>query len=105
MKWLCIRIIRFYRRVLSPLKKQPTCRFYPTCSGYALEAFEKRGFFAGLILTVGRIARCQPFGRAGYDPVPEKGLRAYVNTTRRMTKYYYPEEYGIEHDGKEDVTQ
>lgn len=72
MKHLCILLIRFYQRVLSPLKRTPTCRFTPTCSQYAIEAFEKRGFFVGFGLTVWRILRCNPFCRGGYDPVPEK---------------------------------
>lgn len=75
MKYLCIALIRFYRRFLSPLKRNPTCRFTPTCSAYALEAFQKRGFFAGLILTVWRVLRCNPFCAGGYDPVPEHGFR------------------------------
>lgn len=95
MKYLCIWLIRFYRKVLSPLKRQPTCRFSPTCSSYALEAFRKRGFFVGMILTVSRIARCNPFCPGGYDPVPEKGLRRKYQPAP-MTKYYYPQEYGLE---------
>ncbi|MBE6555109.1 MAG: membrane protein insertion efficiency factor YidD [Ruminococcaceae bacterium] len=75
MKHLCILLIRFYRRYLSPLKRNPCCRFTPTCSAYAIEAFEKRGFFVGLILTVWRVLRCNPYCVGGYDPVPEKGLR------------------------------
>ncbi|MBQ3063345.1 MAG: membrane protein insertion efficiency factor YidD [Clostridia bacterium] len=75
MKYLCIWLIRFYRKVLSPLKRSPCCRFTPSCSAYALEAFQKRGFFVGLILTVWRILRCNPYCAGGYDPVPEKGLR------------------------------
>ena len=71
MKRLAMLLIKFYRRFISPLKP-PCCRFYPTCSEYALEAFEKRGFFVGLILTVWRILRYNPFGKGGYDPVPEK---------------------------------
>ena len=70
MKYIMIGIIRFYRRFISPMKPQ-CCRFTPTCSQYALEAFEKRGFFVGLALTVWRILRCNPFSRGGYDPVPE----------------------------------
>ncbi|MBQ7346423.1 MAG: membrane protein insertion efficiency factor YidD [Clostridia bacterium] len=96
MKYVCIWLIRLYQKVLSPLKRQPTCRFSPTCSAYAVEAFQKRGFFIGLILTVSRIFRCQPFGKAGWDPVPEKGLRNPKYFARPMTKYYYPEEYGLE---------
>ena len=75
MKHLCILLIRFYQRVISPLKARPTCRFTPSCSSYAIEAFSKRGFFVGMILTVWRIFRCQPFCAGGYDPVPERGLR------------------------------
>ena len=71
MKRLAMLLIKFYRQFISPLKP-PCCRFYPTCSEYALEAFEKRGFFVGLILTAWRVLRCNPFGKGGYDPVPEK---------------------------------
>ena len=75
MKYLCIWLIKFYRKCISPLKGRPCCRFVPTCSAYALEAFQTRGFFIGLILSVWRILRCNPFCAGGYDPVPEKGLR------------------------------
>ena len=75
MKYLCIALVRFYRKYLSPLKRRPCCRFSPTCSAYALEAFQKRGFFVGIILTVWRILRCQPLCPGGYDPVPEVGFR------------------------------
>ena len=75
MKHICIALIRFYRKFLSPLKSKPCCRFTPTCSAYALEAYQKRGFFAGSILTVTRIFRCNPFYPGGYDPVPIKGFR------------------------------
>ena len=71
-----IWLIGLYRKFISPLKP-PCCRFTPTCSAYAIEAFQKRGFFAGLILTIWRILRCNPFGRGGYDPVPEKGFKPY----------------------------
>jgi len=101
MKYLCIWLIRFYRKVLSPLKGQPTCRFSPTCSAYALEAFQKRGFLIGMILSVRRILRCQPFGTAGWDPVPEKGLSNPKFVAKPMTKYYYPEEYGLGSGGTE----
>ena len=74
MKYICIWLIRLYQKFLSPLKRHPVCRFYPTCSSYAIEAFEKRGFFVGMILTVYRILRCNPFCRGGYDPVPDKGF-------------------------------
>ena len=79
MKYLFIALIKAYRKFISPLK-QPCCRFTPTCSAYALEAFQTRGFFVGFILTVWRVLRCNPFCRGGYDPVPKRGLR---NPTRR----------------------
>lgn len=74
MKHLMIGLVRLYQKYISPLKP-PCCRFTPTCSAYAIEAFSKRGFFVGLILTVWRILRCNPFSKGGYDPVPERGLR------------------------------
>lgn len=63
-------IIRFYRVILSPLKGGATCRFYPTCSQYALEAVEKYGTVHGIWLALRRILRCHPFHPGGYDPVP-----------------------------------
>lgn len=74
MKYLCIWLIRFYQKFLSPLKGRPCCRFTPTCSAYALQAYQKRGFFVGTALTVYRIFRCNPFCPGGYDPVPDKGF-------------------------------
>jgi len=62
--------VRFYRRVLSPMKRMPTCKFLPTCSEYAVEAVEKRGIVVGTTLAVWRVLRCNPFGKGGYDPVP-----------------------------------
>ena len=71
-----IWLIGLYRKYISPLKP-PCCRFSPTCSAYAIEAFRKRGFFAGFILTAWRILRCNPFCRGGYDPVPDKGFKSF----------------------------
>ena len=75
MKRLAMALIRFYRKYLSGLKPAPTCRFTPTCSAYGLEAFEKRGFFVGMALTLWRILRCSPLSPAGYDPVPRAGFK------------------------------
>lgn len=81
MKKLLILIIKFYRRFLSPLKisfyhlfsfsstDNIGCRFYPTCSEYSIEAIEKYGAFKGLIISIKRILRCNPFNEGGYDPV------------------------------------
>lgn len=72
-----IFLIRIYQRAISPCF-QAHCRFEPTCSHYAVEAFRKRGFLAGLLLTVWRLLRCQPFCKGGYDPVPERGFSRCV---------------------------
>ena len=64
----CVSLVRFYQKYISPLKG-PTCRFYPTCSQYSIEAFKKYGFFKGLWLTVKRVSKCHPFHPGGYDPL------------------------------------
>ena len=64
-----VLLIRFYQVCISPLTPA-ACRFTPTCSQYALEAFRKHGLFKGFYLTVKRILRCHPWGGHGYDPVP-----------------------------------
>ena len=69
MKQLCMLFIRFYRKFISPIKP-PCCRFTPTCSAYALDAFKYRGFFVGFGLMIARIFRCNPYCKGGYDPVP-----------------------------------
>ncbi|MDR2104914.1 MAG: membrane protein insertion efficiency factor YidD [Deferribacteraceae bacterium] len=63
-----IVLIKLYKRALSPYFGNQ-CRFYPTCSTYALEAFQQRGFCKGLLLTLWRILRCNPFNQGGYDPL------------------------------------
>jgi putative membrane protein insertion efficiency factor len=67
---MLLTLFGFYRRYLSGLKRMPTCRFLPTCSEYACEAVERRGALFGLLLTTGRLFRCHPFCRGGFDPVP-----------------------------------
>ena len=62
-------LIRFYQRRISPLFP-PCCRFYPTCSAYAVQAIEKYGAAKGGWLAFRRIIRCHPFNDGGYDPVP-----------------------------------
>lgn len=62
-------MIRAYQLILSPLLPS-SCRFYPTCSHYGYEAIEKHGLLRGGWLTVKRVARCNPFCKGGYDPVP-----------------------------------
>ncbi len=64
-----IFLIISYRKWISPYKP-PTCRFYPSCSCYALQAVRKYGAGKGLVLAIGRLCRCHPFHRGGYDPLP-----------------------------------
>lgn len=71
MKYLLIGIIRFYQKCISPMKP-PTCRFYPTCSQYGLEAVRKFGALKGGYLAIKRIGKCHPFHPGGVDLVPEK---------------------------------
>ncbi|WP_445159341.1 membrane protein insertion efficiency factor YidD [Mesohalobacter salilacus] len=63
-------MIKIYQLIISPLMPS-SCRFQPTCSHYSYEAFKKHGVFKGLKLTVLRISKCHPWGKSGYDPVPE----------------------------------
>lgn len=69
MKRLLLALVRFYRRAISPYRP-PCCRYYPTCSQYAIDALEKYGAVKGSYLAVRRILRCNPFHKGGYDPVP-----------------------------------
>ena len=62
-------LIRFYQLTISPWLGK-NCRYYPTCSSYALEAVEKYGSLKGSVLALKRILRCHPFRAGGYDPVP-----------------------------------
>ena len=72
LRRVLIAPLRFYQRFLSPLKRQPSCRYLPTCSAYAIEAIEKRGPVVGFAKAVWRVLRCNPLFRGGHDPV-EKG--------------------------------
>ena len=75
---LLILPIRFYQKCISPLIP-PRCRFSPTCSCYAVTALRRFGPIRGSLLTLCRVARCQPFGRPGYDPVPQRfSLRPFT---------------------------
>ncbi|MFR5266512.1 membrane protein insertion efficiency factor YidD [Clostridium sp.] len=69
MKRLLIKIVKLYRRYISPLKGRPTCIYVPTCSQYAIEAIEKYGALKGGFLAIKRILRCHPFHKGGYDPL------------------------------------
>ncbi|MEC1612905.1 membrane protein insertion efficiency factor YidD [Bacillus mojavensis] len=71
MKTIFIALIRGYQKFISPWTP-PTCRFYPTCSQYGIEAIKTHGALKGGWLTLIRILKCQPFHAGGVDPVPEK---------------------------------
>ncbi|MDO5713932.1 MAG: membrane protein insertion efficiency factor YidD [Tissierellia bacterium] len=71
MKYIMLLIIKFYQKVISKyLLPGAHCRFTPTCSEYARQAYIKYGFFKGTYLTVRRILKCHPFHEGGYDPLP-----------------------------------
>jgi len=69
VKVLFVFLIKIYQRTLSRVMPS-SCRFYPSCSEYGVQAIQKYGIFKGGWLTIKRIGRCQPFHPGGYDPVP-----------------------------------
>ncbi|MCO4326444.1 MULTISPECIES: membrane protein insertion efficiency factor YidD [Staphylococcus] len=71
MRQLFILPIRFYQKFISPLTP-PSCRFYPTCSNYTIEAIQVHGALKGTWLGVKRILKCHPLHKGGFDPVPLK---------------------------------
>lgn len=71
MKYVFIALVTFYQKAMSPFKP-PSCRFYPTCSSYSIEAFQRFGAIKGLFLTIKRLSKCHPFHKGGVDLVPEK---------------------------------
>ena len=70
---MVIFLIELYRTWVSPMRL-PSCRFEPTCSGYAVEALDRHGFLYGSVLSIIRLAKCGPWHKPGYDPVPERGF-------------------------------
>ena len=74
---LACAFIRVYQYALAPLTRffalaPSRCRYFPTCSHYALESFRRHPFAHALALTLKRVARCHPFAKGGYDPVPQR---------------------------------
>ncbi|MCM0598877.1 membrane protein insertion efficiency factor YidD [Periweissella fabalis] len=81
MRKVFIGFVRLYQKFISPLFP-PSCRYYPTCSNYAIVALKKHGAMRGTLMTLARIMRCQPFVPGGYDPVPNTfNLRRNTNAT------------------------
>ena len=66
IKWILIKIVRGYQVFISPLFP-PSCRFYPSCSEYAIQAIDKYGVLKGILKAVWRILRCNPFSKGGID--------------------------------------
>lgn len=87
MSKLLIFLVKFYQKHISKLKGGSTCRFTPTCSSYAIDAIREWGAVRGLVMTVWRIIRCNPFCRCGYDPVP-KNLRKRARLAKKMAKRF-----------------
>ncbi|NBU32095.1 MAG: membrane protein insertion efficiency factor YidD [Actinobacteria bacterium] len=71
-KFVVILPIRGYQKFISPMFG-PTCRYYPSCSTYAIQAVTTHGAIKGILLAAGRLLRCHPWAAGGVDPVPEKG--------------------------------
>ncbi|BAC13643.1 membrane protein insertion efficiency factor YidD [Oceanobacillus iheyensis] len=83
MKFIFIGLIKFYRSAISPFTPS-SCRFYPTCSEYGLEAIKRFGAFKGGILTIKRISKCHPFHPGGVDVVPDKVKN--INNEKHLEK-------------------
>ena len=76
---IALNMLQFYKSAISPLL-QPSCRFLPTCSAYSMDAYKKFGVAKGTLLTAWRLARCNPWGGSGYDPVkwPPPGFENFI---------------------------
>jgi putative membrane protein insertion efficiency factor len=70
MKAVMVQLLKGYKRWISPMLPV-ACRYLPTCSEYAIEAIANHGAMRGSALALGRLLRCHPFVRGGYDPVPQ----------------------------------
>lgn len=77
LQWLATKLIRLYQLTISPLLG-PTCKYYPSCSAYAIEALRVQGFFKGTALAVWRILRCNPWSSGGVDFPPGSNLEVPI---------------------------
>lgn len=83
MKRILLALLRGYKKHISP-HLGDNCRFTPTCSEYAMDAISVHGSIKGILLTIWRVLRCNPFGKVGYDPVPPK--HSWKNDERHIWK-------------------
>lgn len=74
MKKIVIYLIECYQKIPGPFHQN--CKYIPTCSNYAIEAFEKHGFWKGTYYTMKRLLKCNPFSKGGIDLVPERKKRS-----------------------------
>ena len=79
-----LHFLRGYKAIVSPLFP-PACRYVPTCSEYGMEAVERFGVLRGGLLALGRLLRCHPFVKGGYDPVPLANAQSHPGATLRRT--------------------
>lgn len=84
LAWVLLIPVHLYRKVISPLLP-PMCRFYPSCSAYAVEALKVHGAFRGSWLAVRRLLRCGPWNPGGLDPVPPRRDRMSRDATAEST--------------------
>ncbi len=88
-KLFVLAAIDFYRHRISPLKRMPTCKYYPTCSEYAGQAVSEWGVFVGIALSIWRLLRCNPFSRGGIDYVPRRRKDARPPVCGGIIRIYY----------------
>ena len=95
-------LIKVYKKFISAIKGAPRCKYYPSCSSYALEAFKIHGSVKGIILSGWRILRCNPWSMGGIDYVPQKFADAFKKKNGRFNNRYPCEksEYSVLEDTK-----
>ncbi|WP_243726582.1 membrane protein insertion efficiency factor YidD [Actinocrispum wychmicini] len=89
--WVLVQPIRAYQRWISPALP-PSCRFYPSCSAYAVEALQVHGALKGLWLAVRRLLRCGPWHPGGIDPVPPRRTRGHAPPQTLTPAHHSPAE-------------
>lgn len=98
MKYLLIGFLKLYRVVISPLYGE-VCRYYPSCSAYALEAVQVHGSIKGSWLAVRRLARCHPWAAGGVDKVPPHRSARLISAPPTATSGAEPDTTPIHHQG------